>query len=132
MTAPCPVVHFEMPYRDAERAARFYTVAFGWQMQDMGAPMGHYLYAITATADSEAPGARRGSINGGLFLQDPASPVQHPSVVIAVADLRAAMARIREAGGEVLSEPMTIPEVGDYVAFMDTEGNRHGVLKPMA
>jgi uncharacterized protein len=132
MTAPCPVVHFEMPYRDAERAARFYAAAFGWHLQDMGAPMGHYLYAVTAAADSAAPGALRGSINGGLFLHDPASPVQHPSVVIAVADLRAAMARIREAGGEVLSEPMAIPGVGDYVAFMDTEGNRHGVLQPMA
>lgn len=130
MPAACPVIHFEMPYRDAARAARFYAEAFGWQLQDLGEAMGHYLYAVTATTDNPAPDAVRGAINGGLFPLDAASPVTQPSVVIGVDDLAAAIARIRAAGGEVLGEPMPIPGVGDYVAFVDTEGNRHGVLQP--
>ena len=30
-----PVVHFEMPYEDRERLMKFYTQAFGWQMQKL-------------------------------------------------------------------------------------------------
>lgn len=130
MTHPCPVVHFEMPYRDAARAAKFYADAFGWQLQRLGPEMGDYILATTATADNPAPGAVRGAINGGLFPFKADWPMQHPSMVIAVDDLRAAMARVTGAGGEVLGEPMPIPGVGDYVSFVDSEGNRHSMLQP--
>lgn len=126
---PCPVIHFEMPYRDAARAARFYAEAFGWQTQQLGAEMGNYLMATTATADSR-PDVPRGSINGGLFPFNPDWPMQQPSVVIGVDDVRAAMARVKAAGGELMGEPMPIPGVGDYVSFVDTEGNRNSLLQP--
>jgi predicted enzyme related to lactoylglutathione lyase len=32
-----PVVHFEIGYNDRERMKKFYSSAFGWQMQQMGA-----------------------------------------------------------------------------------------------
>jgi predicted enzyme related to lactoylglutathione lyase len=41
------------------------------------------------------------------------------------------MQRIVAAGGEVLGEPMTIPGVGAYVSFVDTEGNRNSILEPL-
>lgn len=125
-----PVVHFEMPYRDRERAARFYTEAFGWQTRLLGADMGHYLLVTTAVTDA-MPDAPAGAINGGLYPFDPAGPAQHPSVVIGVEDLRAAMARVTRAGGQVQGAPMPIPGVGNYIAFIDTEGNRHGMLQPV-
>jgi predicted enzyme related to lactoylglutathione lyase len=125
-----PVVHFEMPYRDPERAAGFYSAAFGWQTQLLGAEMGHYLLVTTAVADVR-PGAPAGAINGGLFPYKADWPMQHPSVVIGVEDLRAAMARVSGAGGEVLGDPMTIPGIGEYVAFVDTEGNRNSMLQPV-
>jgi hypothetical protein len=53
-------------------------------------------------------------------------------VVIAVPDIAAAMRRVKEAGGEVMGEPMDIPGVGRYVAFHDTEGNRNSMLQPLA
>jgi len=31
----------------------------------------------------------------------------------------------------VLGEPMQIPGVGQYVSFMDTEGNRVSMLQPL-
>ena len=127
---PCPVVHFEMPYRDAARAARFYAEAFGWQLQQLGAEMGDYLLATTASRDS-SPAAPRGAINGGLFPFKADWPMQHPSVVIGVEDIRAAMARIKAAGGDLLGEPMAIPGVGDYVSFVDTEGNRNSIIQPL-
>lgn len=126
-----PVVHFEMPYRDRERAARFYATAFGWQYEMLGDDMGGYVTLTTAVSDAKA-GAPAGAIGGGMFPYKPDWPMQHPAVVIAVEDIRAAMARVRQAGGEVLGEPMAIPGVGDYVAFTDTEGNRHSMLRPVS
>ena len=43
-----PVVHFEMPYVDGARIARFYEQAFGWKLQKLGPEMGHYILATTA------------------------------------------------------------------------------------
>ncbi len=37
-----PVVHFEMPYENSSRVAKFYAQAFGWQTQALGAEMGDY------------------------------------------------------------------------------------------
>jgi uncharacterized protein len=125
-----PVVHFEMPYHDGPRAARFYAAAFGWHTQMLGGAMGHDIVLTTATQDAKL-GAPAGAINGGLFPYKADWPAQHPGVVVGVEDLGAAMARVAAAGGQVLGEPMDIPGVGAYVAFTDTEGNRHAMLRPL-
>ncbi|GAB3656652.1 VOC family protein [Ramlibacter alkalitolerans] len=124
-----PVVHFEMPYDDRERIARFYQEAFGWQLQMMGAEMGNYVLATTADQDGP-PQGKRGAINGGFFPRQADMPGQHPSVVVAVQDIAASSRKVKEAGGEVLGEPMEIPGVGLYVAFYDTERNRLSMLQP--
>jgi predicted enzyme related to lactoylglutathione lyase len=124
-----PVVHFEMPYDDGERMARFYEKAFGWQTQALGEEMGNYVLATTAESDDEGP-RERGKINGGFYPKRADWPAQHPSVVIAVTDIAEAMSKVARAGGEVLGEPMDIPGVGLYVAFTDTEGNRVSMLQP--
>ena len=125
-----PVVHFEMPYDDAARIARFYEQVFGWKLQVFGAEMGHYVLATTAEADA-MPDGKRGAINGGFFPRQPDMPGQHPSVVISVADIEVAMKNVQRAGGEVLGTPMAIPGVGQYVAFHDTEGNRVSLLQAL-
>jgi predicted enzyme related to lactoylglutathione lyase len=124
------VVHFEMPYDDRERMARFYESAFAWQSQLLGPEMGNYVVATTTETDENRMTKVPGAINGGFYERKPDWPDQYPSVVISVKDVQAAMTRIREAGGEVLGEPMEIPGIGQYVSFRDTEGNRVGVLQP--
>lgn len=131
MSKQCPVVHFEMPYDDAERVRKFYEDAFGWQMQQFGEDMGNYVVAQTTDTANGRPTAP-GAINGGFFPKKPDWPAQHPSVVIAVDDIDAAMKDVAKAGGEVLGEPMQIPGVGRYVSFNDTEGNRVSLLQPMS
>ena len=126
-----PVVHFEMPYDDASRMARFYETAFGWQTRQLGAEMGGYVTAATAEAGPTGRPVQPGAINGGFFPRKPDWPAQHPSVVIAVDDIRAAMKQVAAAGGTVLGEPMEIPGVGQYVSFMDTEQNRASMLQPL-
>jgi predicted enzyme related to lactoylglutathione lyase len=125
-----PVVHFEMPYDNRERVAKFYDSAFGWQMQMMGEEMGHYVLAITTETDQMGP-KKPGTINGGFFPKKPDWPAQHPSVVIAVGNITEAMKKVADAGGNVLGQPMTIPGVGEYVSFTDSEGNRVGILQPI-
>lgn len=123
-----PVVHFEMPYDNAARAAKFYESAFGWQMQVLGEEMGNYLLATTAVSDAKT-GAPAGAINGGFFAKSPDYPAV-PSVVIAVEDVNRSIKKVTDAGGSIMGEPMDIPGVGRYVAIVDTEGNRVGVLQP--
>ena len=123
-----PVVHFEMPYHDRQRMAKFYASAFGWQTQFLAEDMGNYVLATTTETDAQGP-KKAGAINGGFFPQKPDWPAQHPSVVIAVEEIKDAIRRVTEAGGKVLGEPMEIPGVGHYVSFTDTEGNRVSMLQ---
>jgi uncharacterized protein len=118
-----PVVHFEMPYDDRQRMAQFYEAAFGWQTQWLGEDMGHYVLATTTETDEKGPKAP-GAINGGFFPKQPEWPAQHPSIVMAVDNIKDAGGQVTDAGGQVLGEPMEIPGVGHYVSFIDTEGNR--------
>ena len=126
-----PVVHFEFPFDDRERIARFYQAAFGWQTQMLGEEMGNYVVVTTANEDVKSEGTFRGAIGGGFFQRKPDWPGQSPSVVIAVQDIQVSMRKVAQAGGEVFGEPMLIPGIGDYVAFQDTEGNRVSMLQPL-
>ena len=125
-----PVVHFEMPFVDRERMAKFYRFAFGWQTEMLGEEMGNYVLATTVETGEKGP-KRPGAINGGFYPKKPDWPAQYPSIVIAVDDIRKAIAKVAEAGGSVLGEPMEIPGVGSYVSFMDPEGNRVSMLQPV-
>jgi predicted enzyme related to lactoylglutathione lyase len=51
-------------------------------------------------------------------------------VVIAVDDIKETIKKVTNFGGHVLSEPMEIPGVGQYVSIIDTEGNRVSLLRP--
>lgn len=125
-----PVVHFELPCDDRDRIARFFERAFDWKVQKLGPEMGNYVLVTTAEQDTR-PDGYRGAINGGFFIRDPKMPAQLPGIVIAVPDIRESMRRVSEAGGQVLGEPMDIPGVGAYVAFLDTEGNRSSMMQPL-
>ena len=123
-----PVVHFEMPYEDAERLQAFYRSAFGWQMNQLGAEMGNYILARTTETDENNMVKTPGTINGGFA---PKSDIySQPNIVIAVEDIAAAMQGVTGAGGTVDGEPVAIPGIGMYVNFTDTEGNRVSMLQP--
>jgi predicted enzyme related to lactoylglutathione lyase len=127
-----PVVHFEFPYDDRERIAKFYRDVFGWELKMMGEEMGNYVLATTAKPGQRVGHeAAYGAIGGGFYPRRDDWPAQYPSVVIAVDNIRASMKKVSAAGGEVLGEPMLIPGVGDYVSFFDTEKNRVSMLQPL-
>jgi len=133
-----PVVHFEMPAENKKRMSEFYTKVFGWQTQQLGPEMGEYIMVTTSEVGEDRFPKQRGTINGGFYqkTEDPIS--NHPSVVIAVDDIREAMKKVTEAGGKVLGgdpnrpgEPGDIPGIGLYCSFIDTEGNRLSMLQPL-
>src|SRR5438445_383457 len=95
-----PVIHFEMGYFDQDRMKKFYTGAFGWKLNQMGADMGNYIVAQTTETDEKGMVKTPGTINGG-FYQKTENPLSHaPSVVISVPDIKAAMEAVKGGGGK--------------------------------
>lgn len=125
-----PVVHFEMPYEDRKRMAKFYSKSFGWETQMLGEEMGNYAITTTSEAAKNGTPKKKGMINGGFFEKSKDKPAQFPSVVIAVDDIKKSMKKVEKAGGKVIGEPMEIPGFGMYVSFYDTEGNRVSIMEP--
>jgi hypothetical protein len=85
-----PVVHFEMPYDDGHRMARFYPSVFKWD---------------TTKSDRAGP-KRSGAIIGGFYKRNPDWLAKHPSTVIVAENMREAMLRVTDTGGQMLGEPM--------------------------
>ncbi len=124
-----PVVHFEMPYKDAKRVTAFYQKAFGWGMSAAGEEMGNYIVAVAADTDENRMVKTPGTINGGFYDLSLAQASPQPSVVISVADVKQAIKDIEAAGGKILGEPQDIPGIGLWVSFQDSEGNRVSILQ---
>jgi predicted enzyme related to lactoylglutathione lyase len=126
-----PVVHFELPYEDKVRMVDFYTKAFGWKPNILGPEMANYVVAETSERDEVTQLPKKpGMINGGMFERSPNN--QHPSLVMGVSNIKEAMKRIIDAGGTIIGEPMMIPGNGEFISFIDTEGNRGSIIQPIA
>ena len=124
---PNRIVHFEIEATDRERAKNFYTQAFGWEMQQMGADMGDYVVVITG--DPKEPGG----INGGIFGSPPGATkeLNGYSCVVGVDNIDQAIGKVKTAGGQVLGDKMDIPGIGTFVRCKDTEGNIFTMLQPV-
>lgn len=133
-----PVVHFEMPAEDRKRMRSFYEDVFGWKTEQLGPEMGDYVVVSTSESDETVMHPKEpGMINGGFYQKTDDSVSNHPSVVIAVENIRESMKKVAEAGGKILGgdpnnpgEPGDISGVGLYCSFIDTEGNRVSMLQP--
>jgi len=123
---PNRIVHFEIEATDRDRAARFYSQAFGWQMQQMGEEMGNYV--VVTTGDPKEPGG----INGGIYTPQGggAKELNAYSCVVGVDNIDQAMNSVKSAGGQVLGGKMDIPGVGTFARCKDTEGNLFTMLQP--
>ena len=59
------VVHFEVPYDDADRARSFYRDVFGWDIQPV--PEFDYNFVQTGPVGGDGMPTDRGYIGGGMF-----------------------------------------------------------------
>jgi len=102
--------------RDQEGAAGFYNAVFGWNVADFGGmPMFSLGENGVATAMDMPPG----------------TPDEVPAywmVIFGAADTDATAAKAAELGGQVLSPPSDIPDVGRFAVLADPQGVTFGVI----
>lgn len=103
--------YVEFTVTDMAAAKRFYAAAFDWQFNDYGPD-----YAGIRSRDGEAGGFRR----------DPTAATGGPLVILYSEDLDASLARVREAGGRIVTEPFDFPG-GRRFHFRDPSGNELAV-----
>jgi predicted enzyme related to lactoylglutathione lyase len=111
------IVHFEINADDPLRAKAFYEKAFNWKIEKWEGPIEYWV--IEAGEESEA------GINGGLQKREESGDqvfnyIQVPSVD----DFKK---KIEQAGGTIESPKITVPGVGYFYMFKDTEGNKLGI-----
>ncbi|MBT2514493.1 VOC family protein [Arthrobacter sp. ISL-30] len=118
------VVHFEIPADDQERARNFYSQALGWRIDPI--PEMNYSSVITTPRD-ETTGlpTEPGAINGGMMARD--GELTTPVITVDVDDIDSTLGKIEELGGSVLQPKDSIPGMGFYAYFKDTEGNIMGL-----
>ncbi len=109
--------HFAIYTDQIERAKSFYNHIFGWKFRDYGPAD---FSQITTDAENEP------KLIGALQSRDYA-PIDQKIVgfecSIAVADLDLTIEKIQEHGGKIVMPKTAIPQVGELVKFLDTEGN---------
>jgi predicted enzyme related to lactoylglutathione lyase len=104
------IVHVELVAADHDRAAEFYTKAFGWQITPAPMPDG-YLLAVTGAGEG---------IDGAIMNRR--YQEQATVVWIGVDDMEATLEAVRGAGGKQEGEIQELPGVGRLCHVRDTEG----------
>ncbi len=117
------VVHFEVPFDDADRARGFYRDVFDWQIQ----PMPEMSYNLVSTGPSTDQGmpSEPGYIGGGLMQRE--APAIAPVITLQVDDIDATLVAIEMHGGSAAGEKMAVGEMGFAAYFNDSEGNLMGL-----
>lgn len=113
------VIRFEIPVDDSDRALKFYSSVFGWNMEKAG-PL---EYWFTTTGPDEEPG-----INGAFAKRD--STMEGTTNTISVSSLDDALKKITQAGGRAATPKTTIEGIGYFAYCRDTEGNLFGIVQP--
>ena len=116
------VVHFELCAEQPERARKFYSDVFGWEMTKWDGPQEYWLIS---TGDSDKPG-----INGGGFTPVSEEDKFRSTVITMEVDsVDDYVAKVTANGGTIVVPKMAIPGVGWLAYFKDTEGVIVGMMQ---
>jgi predicted enzyme related to lactoylglutathione lyase len=107
------IVHFEIPAQDTKRARGFYESVFGWSFRP---PLPEFEYHMTQDLEPVA----------AIYPQQ--SGEQGPIVYFNTDDIDAAVAKVRDGGGDA-DEKQPIPEIGWFARCKDTEGNSFSLFQ---
>ena len=116
------VVHFEVPFDDADRARSFYQDVFGWQIQPV--PEMGYNMVSTGPMGNQGP-SDPGYIGGGMLPRQ--DPVTAPVITLEVDDMDAALLAVEKHGGTAAGDKMPVGNMGFAAYFKDSEGNLMGL-----
>lgn len=122
------VVHFEIHAQDTAKAAEFYMMVFDWHIQKWDNPDFDYWMIMTGPDDEP------GGINGGIVgrhgeIPRGGEPVSSFVCTISVENLDEMITKVQTAGGEIVTEKMTVPGVGWLAYATDLEGNIFGMMQ---
>ena len=120
---PGSMTYNELFTSDVDRAGRFYTSTIGWKTEvvDMG-PAGMYTLFKRASGTGNA---------GGMMPLGPhmKSVPPHWLTYFDVKDVDASAKLVTELGGNVLSSPMDIPNIGRFAVTQDPQGAAFAIYK---
>jgi predicted enzyme related to lactoylglutathione lyase len=107
---------------DPEAAVEFYGDLFGWQFEDVmppGSPVKYFVARLEG-----------GDVAAVSSQPEGAPPAAAWNTYIWVADADETAAKVRAAGGSVLSEPMDVGDAGRMGVFADPAGAAFSAWQP--
>ncbi|HEY9246305.1 MAG TPA: VOC family protein [Candidatus Methanoperedens sp.] len=116
------VSHFHIPVDDMERAKKFYSTIFGWNVKESDK---YYRMVTTTPIDKSGRPKEAGGINGALFERK--VPEDTVSIVIRVPSIEDYLEKIEEAGGKIITGKTPAEGIGFHAEFRDTENNVIGL-----
>lgn len=116
------VTHFEIPIEDEERASKFYSEIFGWEINRWKDE--DYWMIKTVETDEKNMPKEVGVINGAFYKK---KENVGNLIVITVEDLDKTIEMIKEQGGGLVSEKREVEDMGYYARIKDSEGNNIGI-----
>ena len=108
------ITHVELPSDDFDRAQRFYSGLFGWEMQQVPEMPD---YAMFRSGPGESGGA--------IGLRGQTAPERMRIY------WRRTLEEMDLLGGSIAVEITDVPGMGRYAAIVDTEGNEIGLWEAL-
>ena len=126
------IVWADIPVTDMERATKFYAHVLGKPVGGFPGMEGIALIGMTPTEGAPpAPIADEPIVSADLYTGGTPSSAGTTIYFSGYGDINGMVARVLEAGGEVITEPeFRGPMIGWVAFFRDTEGNRIGIQQP--
>lgn len=120
------VIHFDLYGDDPERAAKFYGEVFGWKFEKWEGEAGGMQYWLIMTGSEKEPG-----IDGGMAKREKEwkDSVSVGAITIGVKNVDETVEKIKAACGHITMPKSSIPGVGWFANFRDTEGNILSIMQ---
>lgn len=126
-----PLVHFEIPVDDLEKARSFYGSIFGWKLTDWPMPDGSTYIGVHTTPIDEKTRQplKPGAINGGIMKRN--KDAKAPIFAIQVSSIDEKMNSIVSSGGKEVMPKMDMMGMGFYAYATDPAGNVIGLWEDL-
>ncbi|MEN4041329.1 MAG: VOC family protein [Anaerolineaceae bacterium] len=111
------ITHFELASSDLPKTIAFYREVFGWKINKWDGPVDYWL---VDTGNGDPTG-----INGGLMETD--GQFRGTINTVEVADIDAAIEKVKAHGGEIVLPKDVIPGIGYQAYFKDNTGILMGI-----
>ena len=110
------ITHIDIPVADTERAKRFYSTLFGWQINEVPGFEGYPMW--------QAPNQISG---GGLAPRS--DGFTQPRSYVEVDSIEQTLAQAVEHGARVVMDRQPISETSWWAVFEDPDGNTIGLYE---